>query len=508
MSDSGAAGKFTRRTSPCLTLGADLPEEGVDADDLFDELQPAPEALRAAGTPASAAASSAQVDDIDVLDTGLGDVASLASGASGAAGMGRRSSAAADAALAAGRASLAPGARESLGGMAEDDFQLGDLGDGLGDMDLTDMGGDAEEDLLVGGSGAMLAETTSDTEDGVSDLIVESETESQAEAAAAARAKAAATRALRRRKAAGAVRDSVLQVPSRTLKEWIGSTERHCLPRPLGRRRTRLARLHAGADAAAAVTSEEGFARMLQLPLGMRYDDLAPQLAAFFKAHASDNLPYPRRPEVELQNEIRAALGLPAMGVDAAGEGEGAVAPADEDDLGMGGFDDEDFPAPMSPGALPELDESTGKDGAGRPSLLDAALGGADGASVAPSVASSAAAGLAAEPSPLPSSAASPQAHEEAQGHVSTRKWHARTKRMAKVLASAMEAAGASGDRAEVSFSGLSVGSTKRTAASAFYEVLALATWDVVQVRQDLPYADITVGKTDAFDATVAALHE
>ncbi len=495
-----------------------VPEEGAD-DDLFGDMGFGPEALRTAGTPASNAASSARVDDADLLDVGMPDVSSLVSGASGAsAASKRRSNAAAEAAAAIGaRASLASApARDSMGAPA-DEFGLLAAGDDddafAGGMPMMDMGEASDDDLAPAGDADLLGSVRdSEGTSGISELV-ESETESQAEAAQEAAARAADKRTARRRRAAGAVRDEVISIPSRVLKSWIGNTERHLMPRPLGRRRTRLARQIAKADHAGLVNSEEGFTQLLKVPMGLRHDMVAPQLLQLFAAHASDNLPYARRSELELKNEIRHVLGLELFDENGVPSGMPAAVD-DEQEHDDGGF----MPMPDMPeddeeeaGMLPSLDDDAP---AGRPSLLDAAFArGADSASVAPSAVSApSSTGLAstAEARLGARSESDSQATLDESGTVPVHKWHSRTKRMARVLADALAANAASVEDpmdAQASFSSLAMGSSKRSAASAFYEVLALATWDVVSVQQTAPFSDIAVGKTANFDTTMASVN-
>jgi len=501
----------------CSTVisNAVVPEEGAD-DDLFGDMGFGPEALRTAGTPASNAASSARVDDADLLDVGMPDVASLVSGASGAsAASKRRSNAAAEAAAAIrARTSLASApVRDSMGAPADEFGMLGGADDEDafgGEMPMMDMEAASDDELLAGGDADLLGSVRdTDGTSGISELV-ESETESQAEAAADAAARAADKRKARRRRAAGAVRDEVISIPSRVLKGWIGNTERHLLPRPLGRRRTRLARQIAKADHAGLVNTEEGFTQLLQVPMGLRHDMVAPQLLQLFAAHASDNLPYARRTELELKNEIRGVLGLELFDENGGTmEMPPAVDDLPSDDDGgfmpMGDMDEEDG------GLLPMLDADVP---AGRPSLLDAAFArGADSASVAASAISApSSTGMAstAEARLGARSESDSQITTDESGTVPVHKWHSRTKRMARVLADALQANAASVNDpmdAQASFSSLAMGSSKRSAASAFYEVLALATWDVVSVQQTAPFSDIAVGRTANFDSTMAAVN-
>lgn len=501
------------QTLPHLFSYTVVPEEGAD-DDLFGDMGFGPEALRTAGTPASNAASSARVDDADLLDVGMPDVASLMSGASGAsAASKRRSNAAAEAAAAVGaRASLASAPVRDSMGAPTDEFGLlpgGEEEDAFaGEMPMMDMEAASDDELLGAGDADLLGSVRdTDGTSGISELV-ESETESQAEAAADAAARAADKRKARRRRAAGAVRDEVISIPSRVLKGWISNTERHLLPRPLGRRRTRLARQIAKADHAGLVNTEDGFTQLLKVPMGLRHDMVAPQLLQLFAAHASDNLPYARRSELELKNEIRGVLGLELFDEHgAAMEMPPAVDDLPEDDDGgfmpMADLDEDD-------GLLPTLDDDAPT---GRPSLLDAAFArGADSASVAASAMSApSSAGMAstAEARLGAASESDSQAIDDA-GTVPVHKWHSRTKRMARVLAEALKANEASVNDpmdAQASFSSLAMGSSKRSAASAFYEVLALATWDVVSVQQSAPFSDINVGRTANFESTIAAVN-
>jgi hypothetical protein len=100
---------------------------------------------------------------------------------------------------------------------------------------------------------------------------------------------------------------------------------------------------------------------------------------------------------------------------------------------------------------------------------------------------------------------------------VGAEKFTERTAKVARVFAQIMGEAAARGVAADapvsevgatptaLSFFALSEGASRASAAAAFYELLVLKSWDVVDATQE-PGGDIVVRKTDRFDATVAEL--
>jgi cohesin complex subunit SCC1 len=68
-------------------------------------------------------------------------------------------------------------------------------------------------------------------------------------------------------------------------------------------------------------------------------------------------------------------------------------------------------------------------------------------------------------------------------------KWHKHTVKVLTMLQGTM----AEGDDAHLSYNALSKGCSRRTAASVFFELLQLKTWDFVEVDQAESYGDITI---------------
>ena len=79
-----------------------------------------------------------------------------------------------------------------------------------------------------------------------------------------------------------------------------------------------------------------------------------------------------------------------------------------------------------------------------------------------------------------------------AEGSSSTSKWHKHTVKVLQMLQKNMPREG-SGSRGTLSFDKLSKDSSRRTAASVFFELLQLKTWDFIELEQDGAFGNIEV---------------
>jgi len=77
----------------------------------------------------------------------------------------------------------------------------------------------------------------------------------------------------------------------------------------------------------------------------------------------------------------------------------------------------------------------------------------------------------------------------------SSAKWHPHTVKVFGMLKRNMT----DGERNELSYDEISKGCSRKTAASVFFELLQLKTWDFIEVHQDESYADIQVQKGARF---------
>lgn len=89
----------------------------------------------------------------------------------------------------------------------------------------------------------------------------------------------------------------------------------------------------------------------------------------------------------------------------------------------------------------------------------------------------------------------------------SSSKWHKHTVKVLSLLKQNMTSGAKEDDdeegqtkATELSYDKLSAGCSRRTAASVFFEILQLKTWDFIEVEQDEPYADITLTPGTKFD--------
>ena len=80
---------------------------------------------------------------------------------------------------------------------------------------------------------------------------------------------------------------------------------------------------------------------------------------------------------------------------------------------------------------------------------------------------------------------------KNASGDVGTGKRNARTQLVLEVLQDQLR------DKDEITFSDISTGISRRTAASCFLEVLQLKTWGLIDCRQSAPFDDIFISSTN-----------
>ena len=98
--------------------------------------------------------------------------------------------------------------------------------------------------------------------------------------------------------------------------------------------------------------------------------------------------------------------------------------------------------------------------------------------------------------------AVEPDADEAASGIVPStddREWHPNTVKVATLLRDHLA------DRDALSFGAFTRGADKRSAASAFVELLHLKTWDFVALDQPHAYGDISIAKAACFHDEVPA---
>jgi hypothetical protein len=88
----------------------------------------------------------------------------------------------------------------------------------------------------------------------------------------------------------------------------------------------------------------------------------------------------------------------------------------------------------------------------------------------------------------------SPTSHTYVQG-----KMHPHTKKVLKVLRRKLE------DRAFVTFAEVSKKVSRRTAASSFFEILQLRTWDILHAEQSEAYGDIRISPGPRFEVSAEA---
>ena len=76
----------------------------------------------------------------------------------------------------------------------------------------------------------------------------------------------------------------------------------------------------------------------------------------------------------------------------------------------------------------------------------------------------------------------------------STSKWHKHTVKVFSLLKRNMSDHGDDESKPDhISFNALSKGSSRRTAAGVYFELLQLKTWDYINVEQSEPYGDIII---------------
>jgi cohesin complex subunit SCC1 len=72
-------------------------------------------------------------------------------------------------------------------------------------------------------------------------------------------------------------------------------------------------------------------------------------------------------------------------------------------------------------------------------------------------------------------------------------KWHQHTVKVLQMLQRTMADNGQQQMVQEVSYDALSKNCSRRTAASVFFELLQLKTWDFIEIDQQDPYGDIGI---------------
>jgi hypothetical protein len=75
----------------------------------------------------------------------------------------------------------------------------------------------------------------------------------------------------------------------------------------------------------------------------------------------------------------------------------------------------------------------------------------------------------------------------------SNSKWHKHTVKVFSLLKRSMAESEDGSKPDQLSYNGMSKGSSRRTAAGVFFELLQLKTWDFIELDQDESYGDIKV---------------